>query len=117
VKCPGIIRVFYPIGNKEERFMSNKQRHWLLVIATVVFGAVAVASIAYAQFNPQPDPPARIKKKTNDNDTKSAVDSFRGGDKTGNKGFIWFNQGTNTPGADKSMGGDVRGLKQSPQVK
>jgi hypothetical protein len=78
--------------------MPNNQRHWLLIIAALVFGAVAVTSTAYAQFNMQPDPPARSKKKTNDNDTKSAVDSFRGGDKTGNKGFIWFNPGPESKG-------------------
>jgi hypothetical protein len=56
--------------------MSNKQRHWLLVLAALVMGAVASASIAYAQFNPQPDPPARSKTKTNDLKLKNT----KGGD-------------------------------------
>jgi hypothetical protein len=54
--------------------MSNKQRHWLLVLAALVIGAVASASIAYAQFNPQPDPPARSKTKTNDLKLKNTKD-------------------------------------------
>ncbi len=86
--------------------MSNKQRHWLLVIAALVFGAVTVASIAYAQFNPQPDPPARSKKNTNDlkqNDTRSAIDGYKGGDKT-----IHI-----VPGSDKNMGWDVRSQDKS----
>lgn len=89
--------------------MSNKQRHWLLVIAALVFGAVAVAPIAYAQFNPQPDPPARSKKNTNElkqNDTKSAVDGYKGGD----KGFIWFDQGMSK--TDKSL----PAVQRSPQI-
>ena len=45
--------------------MPNKQRPWLLVVAALVFGTVAAASIAYAE-NSQSDPTARSKKKTND---------------------------------------------------
>jgi hypothetical protein len=77
--------------------VSNKQRHWLLVLVALVFGAVASASIAYAQFNPQPDPPARSKTKTNDV-------------KQNDKGFIWFDRGTSKQ--DKSG----PAAQQSPQI-
>jgi hypothetical protein len=90
-----IIPVFHGSGNKEELLMSNKQRQWLLVIAALVLGAVAAASIAYAQFNPQPDPPARSKKNTN---------------KQNDSGFIWFERGTSKQ--DKSR----PAVQGSPQI-
>jgi hypothetical protein len=44
--------------------MSNKQRHPLLVIAALLFGAVAMASIAYAE-GAISNQPAGSKTKTN----------------------------------------------------
>jgi hypothetical protein len=77
--------------------MSNKHRYWLLIIAALIFSAVAAASIAYAQFNPQPDPPARSKKNTN-------------GVKQNDKEFIWFERGTSKQ--DKSR----PAAQGSPQI-
>jgi hypothetical protein len=81
--------------------MSNKQRHRLLIIPVLVLG-VSVTSIAYAEdFNPQPDPPARSKTKTND----LKLNTYKGG--TDNSIHI-------VPGSDKSWSGP--GDKNLPAV-
>lgn len=53
--------------------MSSTQRRWLLTVAATLVGTGLAMPSAYA-FNPQPDPPAKLKNSGND------------------KAFIWFEQ-------------------------
>jgi hypothetical protein len=55
--------------------MSNAQRRWLLTVAATLVGIGLAMPSAYA-FNPQPDPPAKLKGNNSGND----------------KAFIWFEQ-------------------------
>lgn len=47
-----------------------------LVASIAAAAFCGVTSVTYAQFNPQPDPPARSKTKTND----LKLNTYKGGD-------------------------------------
>lgn len=70
--------------------MSNAQRRWLLTVAATLVGIGLAMPPVYA-FNPQPDPPAKLK--LNSSDFKSFKnDSFKNdsfkNDKIGTKNAV-----------------------------
>ena len=87
--------------------MSNAQRRWLFTVTAILVGTGLAMPPAYA-FNPQPDPPAKLK--LNSSDFKSFKnDSFKN-DKIGTKNAV--SPGPCNPGVSCGAVDSFKGSKK-----
>jgi hypothetical protein len=94
--------------------------HGLLAIAVGIFGTALIVSSAHAESGSGVDRTKNMGKKSSEGpDVGKSGDWSGPGDKTGNKGFIWFDQGARNQGVDKNihMTAPPEPDKSRPQIK
>jgi hypothetical protein len=82
----------------QEEAMPDRS-HGLLKIAVGIFGTALIVSPVHAESGSGVDRTKNMGKKSNEGpDVGKSGDWSGPGDKTGNKGFIWFNPGPESKG-------------------